>query len=192
MQLAAPRRQIAERVINADFERASPMVVLKLAAAYGGALAARPLETKIATGALVAGLGDALAQLCDPSTETFSWPRSQCFVGFGGLYTGAWQHFCFGWLTTHCTGVGLLPGYAQRALLNQGVVVPLLYAPLFLLLAGATRGLSLRNIIAAAAATRTSCSATGGSGCRSRCSSSRCCRPSCSCQRRVSPHSAGT
>ena len=124
------------------------MVVLKLAAAYGGALAARPLETKIATGALVAGLGDALAQLCDPSTETFSWPRSQCFVGFGGLYTGAWQHFCFGWLTTHCTGVGLLPGYAQRALLNQGVVVPLLYAPLFLLLAGATRGLSLRNIIA--------------------------------------------
>ena len=89
------------------------MVVLKLAAAYGGALAARPLETKIATGAIVAGLGDALAQLCDPSTESFSWPRSQCFVGFGGLYTGAWQHFCFGWLTTHCTGVGVLPGYAS-------------------------------------------------------------------------------
>uniref|UniRef100_A0A7S3AQ08 Uncharacterized protein n=1 Tax=Haptolina ericina TaxID=156174 RepID=A0A7S3AQ08_9EUKA len=123
------------------------MVLLKLASAYTTALATAPLQTKSATAAIVAVVGDALAQRSDPTVAGYEVMRGQSFAAFGALYSGAWQHHLFGWLSTHCTGSFAA---AQCTLLNQLLVVPLLYVPMFFLLSGLTRGLGLKAIVAGA------------------------------------------
>ncbi len=134
------------------------MVLLRLAGAYGNSLIHAPLPTKVYTAALIAATGDALAQF-DGHPENYDVARGATFALFGATYTGAFQHALFGWLGSICTGAALAgpwfpPGRwlaaAECTLLNQFVVIPLLYLPLFLLLSGVTRGMGLRSIVAEA------------------------------------------
>jgi len=125
------------------------MVLVELASAYSTALTVSPLRTKAMTAAVIGAAGDALAQHADPGVLSYQPGRGQTFAAFGAMYSGAWQHHLFGALQAHCGG-GWLPAAVECTLINQCIVVPLLYVPLFFLLSGLTRGLRLRAIVAEA------------------------------------------
>jgi len=121
-------------------------VLAELASAYGTALTVSPLRTKAMTAAVIGAAGDALAQRADPAVLSYQAGRGQTFAAFGAVYSGAWQHHLFSFLQLHC-GRSWLPAAVECTLINQCIVVPLLYVPLFFLLSGLTRGLSARAIV---------------------------------------------
>ena len=86
-----------------------------------------------------------MAQHADPAVDTYQVVRGLTFSNFGAIYTGAGQHHIFGWLQTHCTGSWLLPAAVECTLVNQCVIIPLLYYPLFFLLSGLSRGMGLQS-----------------------------------------------
>lgn len=103
--------------------------------AYRGALSARPLGTKVATGATLAILGDALAQSTS-STSTgapYDKRRAASFAAFDSCYR-VFQHFMFPAVIGLCGGdvvrhllppaFGPVAAAVERTLLYQLVIVP--------------------------------------------------------------------
>lgn len=135
---------------------------------YVGALSTNPLETKVATAAGLAVVGDGIAQRS--SGEPYDRARALSFVLFDASYRGGFQHVAFPWIVEQCQGDVLraaletLPLDATQQLadatpalaaiectaFNQLVIVPVVYYPLFFAVTGAVQGLSLEASLARA------------------------------------------
>lgn len=127
--------------------------------AYTHMLATYPLETKVATAAALAVLGDALAQQREPGP--WDKKRAASFVAFDAAYRGGFQHVAFPLIIDSCQGELLrgaltaagisatldgtmdviLPA-VERTCLNQLILVPIVYYPLFFAITGAVQGLT--------------------------------------------------
>ena len=130
--------------------------------AYESALVLYPLETKVATAAVLAVAGDAIAQR--RGGDKYDAIRASSFVLFDASYRGGFQHAAFPWIIEHCRGdvLGRLvtSSVVDPALLaavectafNQLLVVPIVYYPLFFGITGAVQGLSLKESLARARA----------------------------------------
>ena len=130
--------------------------------AYESALVLYPLETKVATAAVLAVAGDAIAQR--RGGDKYDALRASSFVLFDAAYRGGFQHAAFPWIIEHCRGdfLGRLvsSSMVDPALLaavectafNQLLVVPIVYYPLFFGITGAVQGLSLKESLARARA----------------------------------------
>lgn len=124
---------------------------VNLIAAYSKSIIHYPLPTKMATGALLATVGDALAQSREtkPSYDSF---RAASFMCFDAAYR-VFQHFSFPLIIGNCQGLflgRLLPlsskwthflAVTERTLTYQFLVVPLLYYPIFFTFTGFMQGL---------------------------------------------------
>lgn len=137
--------------------------------AYGNALRDHPLVTKSATATTLAITGDAVAQFSAMSSSSSSSTGGQTSNSydirralslglFAALYTGAFQHFWFGWLNSHLAfeaslisptmaillASPLSPGVlaALKVSVNQFCMVPFVYMPMFFALTGAVSGMS--------------------------------------------------
>jgi len=119
--------------------------------AYSRVLTAHPLETKLATAAVLAVAGDALAQIRE--REPYNVRRAASFILFDACYRGAFQHATFPLITDTFRGDTIhaifasLPQQVCAALectaVNQFLIVPTIYYPLFFALTGAVQGLDL-------------------------------------------------
>mmetsp|Transcript_25701 Transcript_25701/g.36257 ORF Transcript_25701/g.36257 Transcript_25701/m.36257 type:complete len:320 (-) Transcript_25701:41-1000(-) len=127
---------------------------------YMQTLAEYPLETKMATAAVLAVAGDAIAQSREP--EEYDPRRASSFMVFDVAYR-ALQHKLFPILVSQFHGeilVGAVSGFPllvnsvtprtveylaamEQTLANQLVVVPFLYYPVFFSLTGAIQGLTV-------------------------------------------------
>ena len=134
---------------------------LPLVSAYSAALLAHPLETKVATAAVLALAGDAIAQRS--TAAPYDRARAASFVLFDAAYRGGFQHAAFPWIIEHCRGeyleaagvTGLDPSLlaaTECTALNQLVVVPVIYYPLFFGVTGAVQGLTVSESLARARA----------------------------------------
>jgi protein Mpv17 len=169
--------------------QAHPIVVplLKsLVHSYDQSMLARPLITKVITGAVLATLGDALAQsktvaksssTTTTTTESSSTAsatvvrydprRAASFAAFDACYR-CFQHYAFPTVIRTCRGNFLgrfvsmfssssattlgaetlhLLAVAERTLMYQLAVVPLLYYPVFFLFTGFMQGLNLSQTL---------------------------------------------
>lgn len=125
-----------------------------LIASYSAALVESPLETKVATAAVLAVAGDGLAQSREPGD--YDVRRGISFIAFDSAYRGAFQHYTFPIIIDACQGNVLrgatdalhvasdpaLLSTLERTCLNQLIVVPIVYYPLFFAMTGAVQGLS--------------------------------------------------
>ena len=138
--------------LSAMFSSAEPAI-----GAYSAALAAHPLETKVATAAALALVGDAIAQRAAakdaPTPMTYDAKRGVSFVLFDAAYRGGFQHAAFPAIIELCRGDVLhgaadslqLSGVLDQSMLaaiectavNQLVIVPVVYYPLFFAITGA-------------------------------------------------------
>ena len=75
---------------------------LPLVSDYSAALLAHPLETKVATAAVLALAGDAIAQRS--TAAPYDRARAASFVLFDAAYRGGFQHAAFPWIIEHCRG----------------------------------------------------------------------------------------
>ena len=138
---------------------------LPLVSDYSTALLAHPLETKVATAAVLALAGDAIAQRS--TAAPYDRARAASFVLFDAAYRGGFQHAAFPWIIEHCRGEyleaaaaaagvsGLDPSLlaaVECTALNQLVVVPIIYYPLFFGVTGAVQGLAATESLARARA----------------------------------------
>ena len=127
----------------------------KLLKSYGDLLVTHPLETKVGTAAVLATVGDAIAQKSSDASKEYDLSRGVSFALFAAMYTGAFQHYWFRWENTKLafTAAELSPTLAllfasaavlpiAKLVLNQFVVVPFLYMPLFFAFTGHMAGLS--------------------------------------------------
>ena len=129
--------------------------------AYGASLLSHPLETKLATAAVLAVAGDAIAQR--RVDKPYDCARAASFLLFDMSYRGGFQHHTFPWIIECCTGDALLCAARwmpmldclgptllaalERTAFNQFVLVPLVYYPLFFAVTGAVQGLSARETV---------------------------------------------
>ena len=136
----------------------------KLLKSYGDLLVTHPLETKVGTAAVLATVGDAIAQKSSDASKEYDPTRGMSFALFAAMYTGAFQHYWFGWENTKLafTAAEISPTLAllfassaaflpiAKLVLNQFVVVPFLYMPLFFAFTGHMAGLSEEESLARA------------------------------------------
>ena len=128
----------------------------RLLKSYSQLLVTHPLETKAGTAAVLATVGDAIAQRSSDVSKQYDIQRGASFALFAALYTGAFQHYWFAWENTKLsyTAAELSPTLAlffassaavlptAKLILNQFVVVPFLYMPLFFTFTGYMAGLT--------------------------------------------------
>lgn len=137
--------------------------------AYGELLRTHPLSTKSITAGVLSTTGDAIAQAANKNT--YDVKRGLVFGLFGVAYTGAFQHYWFPYLTSHVEEWGhllhiwgysvdggfLRDGYlsngppgtialaAGKVVINQMLMIPGLYMPIFLILTSCLGGLDLEQ-----------------------------------------------
>ncbi len=125
--------------------------------AYKGSLLAYPFVTNMATGGVLALLGDAIAQ---SQNKKYDHARAASLVFFDVVYRAS-QCALFPWIVHVCDGSYL--GYPlsfvtsnvdlnvlsaiERTIANQFFVVPLLYYPVFFCLTGYVQGLTYDEIV---------------------------------------------
>lgn len=144
------------------FTSSTNTLASSLLTAYTDTLATYPLPTKVATGASLAVVGDAIAQSREP--DAYDKRRAASFMMFDMAYR-ATQHALFPIIVLQCHGqflmapiVALSPWWAsfasldalaamERTLASQLGIVPFLYYPVFFALTGAVQGLSLDGAI---------------------------------------------
>lgn len=125
---------------------------------YADALVTDPVPTKMLTAAFLVTLGDAFSQLTETGREDprYDFNRGLSFAIFGAVYTGAFQHWWFLFLND---AVPVAPGAgdfqlwlaaAGKTLLCQFGTIPLVYLPLFFILTGLVRGLTVEQTLARA------------------------------------------
>ncbi len=95
-------------------------------ALYQHSLATKPLPTKVATSALLSGMGDATAQLAIEKKELLDRKRLAIFTALGGVLVAPALHTWYATLIDRIPG-GAAPQVAKRVLCDQ-----LLFAPLML------------------------------------------------------------
>ena len=117
------------------------------------ALTTNPLPTKMATGAVLAVTGDAIAQAHEP--HAYDKQRAASFAAFDMCYR-ALQHAAFPIIVSHCHGQYLnallhpagvsipsdLAAATEQTLASQLGIVPFLYYPVFFALTGAVQRLT--------------------------------------------------
>jgi hypothetical protein len=123
-----------------------------LLAAYTKRMTLYPLPTKMITGALLATVGDALAQSRETETSYDSF-RAASFMCFDAAYR-VFQHYAFPFIIGNCQGLflgRLLPlsskwthflAVTERTMTYQLLVVPLFYYPIFFTFTGFMQGLN--------------------------------------------------
>jgi hypothetical protein len=142
---------------------------------YTHALATHPLVTKMATGAVLAVVGDAIAQRCmsigDSRPLGYDVKRATAFCLFDVSYRAV-QHYLYPPLIQHFQGqyvmatmaaigtllrqpemVGVssstalsqLSGAMEQALVSQLAIIPTLYYPVFFIVTGAVQGLTMEQ-----------------------------------------------
>ena len=125
---------------------------------YQSLLSAHPLPTKLVTGAILAITGDAVAQSRDKTSYSLS--RGGSFAAFDVTYRAV-QHYLFPAIVENFHGqyfltaigaVGLsqlanadVMAAMERALVNQLIVVPFFYYPVFFLFSGIQLGLNFEE-----------------------------------------------
>lgn len=120
------------------------------AEAYTDSLKTNPIPTKFVTAAVLATAGDAVSQGSEKDTP-YDWLRGLSFALFGGIYTGTFQHWWFGVMSTFVPTAApddfamRFSTAALQTVLCQFGTIPLIYLPIFFLLTGALRGLSLEQ-----------------------------------------------
>jgi len=129
---------------------AVPVDVDAITHLYNQALLTNPLETKLATGGVLALAGDAIAQSRD--VGGYDTKRAGAFITFDVMYR-AFQCTSFPEITRVCDGhylATLLPGIdvtvlatAEQTMANQFFFIPLFYYPLFFSLTGWVQGLTV-------------------------------------------------
>lgn len=133
-------------------------------ASYCESLKTNPLETKVATGVVLAIVGDAIAQAREP--EPYDKKRATAFVAFDGTYRAVQQwtypplmKACQGqYLTALAATVGIdtssfsdqivsLTAAFEQTLVSQLGIIPLFYYPVFYAVTGTVQGLTLEQTI---------------------------------------------
>eukprot|EP00980_Cylindrotheca_fusiformis_P010662 scaffold2381_cov128-Cylindrotheca_fusiformis.AAC.3 len=130
---------------------------------YQQALKTNPYETKIATGVVLAIIGDAIAQLREPAS--YDIKRATAFAAFDGFYRAVQQlsypaliaHFqgqhilgalkTFGMEPTSLSSFASLVGPLEQTLVSQLVIIPTIYYPLFFSITGMIQGLTVVETI---------------------------------------------
>lgn len=129
--------------------------IAPLLESYTSALQTYPLTTKVSTAAVLAAMGDAIAQQREGPTP-YDQERALSFTLFDAAYRGGFQHLAFPWIIDTCRGDLVYSAATQLSLgadqsfcaaveataLNQLVIVPLVYYPLFFSITGAVQGLT--------------------------------------------------
>lgn len=121
-----------------------PPFLYNLAQFYSTCLHHYTVLTQALTTATLACLGDAIAQ--QQQNTRYDTGRGMTFFLWGAVYTGVFQHVWFAYLSAHVQAAFavmdqesvLMDNYIHmkialvQVLLNQFVIVPILYVPLFL------------------------------------------------------------
>lgn len=160
MRFGMPRPQRSFRLIGSAAllltpgARAFSASPVGLVESYTTLLQTYPLETKLATAAVLAAAGDAIAQRREPGP--YDSARAGSFVLFDTCYRGGFQHLAFPWIIQTFQGDALqavLPAgldadpqflaAIECTIVNQLVIVPVVYYPLFFALTGAVQGLTM-------------------------------------------------
>ena len=134
-------------------EHTTSLVATKLSTTYTSALAQHPLVTKMATGGILATVGDGIAQAQEVD-KPYDTRRALSFMVFDIAYRALQQatfpliiHSCQGQYLGSLVGSTVLPTeYAaaiEQTLVNQLGIVPLIYYPVFFSLSGFVQGLSV-------------------------------------------------
>jgi len=125
-----------------------------LSSLYKASLETNPLQTKLVTGAILAVCGDAIAQLRDPGD--YDLRRATSFASFDAIYR-ALQVYLFPIIVLQFHGQHLesiMPsidlevlGPIEQTMVNQFLVIPFLYYPIFYSFTGIMQGLPMDEII---------------------------------------------
>jgi protein Mpv17 len=129
-----------------------PEATRSVTTAYQHALATHALETQVATGVVLAVVGDGIAQKA--TSDRYDVKRALSFCAFDGAYRSV-QHYVYPYMIATCHGQVLgqvlagdpttnthLAASIEQALVSQLVIIPTLYYPFFFAVTGAVQGLS--------------------------------------------------
>ena len=129
---------------------------------YNALLANHPMATRISTAASLALAGDALAQIREHG-KRYDWRRAVSFMSVEATYRGLLQQrILMSIIATFSGGIisNMLPFHIpittaatiERVLINQVLVAPCLYYPLYFSVTGPMQGLSPREALQRAGA----------------------------------------